>query len=81
MATHFLDDSAPHAFWDRALPPRVEIDPGDTVVFKTREGTGQVTPDSASGQLARLVPELRFRTADEPNYMVSALLPLSIFVR
>jgi acetamidase/formamidase len=58
VAIHFLDDSAPHAFWDRTLPPRVEIEPGDTVVFKIREGTGQVTPESRSQQLARLDPEL-----------------------
>ena len=58
MAIHFLDDSQPHAFWDRTLPPRVEIEPGDTVVFKTREGTGQVTPESQSEHLGRLRPEL-----------------------
>ncbi len=58
MAIHELDDSQPHAFWDRTLPPRIEIDPGDTVVFRTLEGTGQVTPDSRSEHLARLRPEL-----------------------
>jgi acetamidase/formamidase len=58
VTSHLLDDSAPHAFWDRTLRPRVEIEPGDTVVFKTREGTGQVTPESRSEQLARLDPTL-----------------------
>ncbi len=47
MAEHYLDDSVVHAFWDRSYPPRIEIDPGDTVVFECREAVdGQVTPDS-----------------------------------
>jgi acetamidase/formamidase len=58
MAVHHLDDRAPHAFWDRDLAPRLTIEPGDTVVFETLEGTGQVTPDSESAQLGRLRPEL-----------------------
>lgn len=58
MATYHLDDSAPHACWDRELPPRVTIAPGDEVVFETLEGTGQVTPDSDSALLANLRPEL-----------------------
>ena len=33
MATHHLDDTQPHAFWDNTLPPRIRIAPGDTVVF------------------------------------------------
>jgi acetamidase/formamidase len=58
VATHRLDDSAPHAFWDRSLPPRVTIAPGDTVVFETLEGTGQIRPDSASAALGELQDEL-----------------------
>ncbi len=58
MATHHLDDRAPHAFWDRDLPPRVTIAPGDVVVFETLEGTGQVTRDSTSEQLGALRQEL-----------------------
>ncbi len=45
MATHYLDDTQPHAFWDNSFPPRLLIQPGDTVVFETLEGIGQVTPD------------------------------------
>jgi acetamidase/formamidase len=37
MATHRLDASVVHRAWDRALPPRLEIGPGDTVVFDTRD--------------------------------------------
>ena len=56
--THHLADDQPHAFWDNTLTPRVQIDPGDVVVFETREGTGQVTPDTKSAKLAELDPSL-----------------------
>jgi acetamidase/formamidase len=36
----------------------VTIEPGDTVVFKTLEGTGQLAPTSTRQELARLRPEL-----------------------
>ena len=49
MATHHLDDTRPHAFWDNSYPPRLRIQPGDTVVFETLEASaGQVGPDSTS---------------------------------
>ncbi len=49
MATHHLDDTQPHAFWDNSYPARLRIQPGDTVVFETLEASaGQVGPDSAS---------------------------------
>jgi acetamidase/formamidase len=34
---HHLDDSEIHREWNNAIPPRLEIDPGDTVVFRTRD--------------------------------------------
>ena len=47
MATHHLDDTQPHAFWDNAHPPRLRIRSGDTVVFETQEASAnQVTPQS-----------------------------------
>jgi acetamidase/formamidase len=47
MTEHYLDDSVVHAFWDNSYPARLEIEPGDTVVFECREAVdGQVTPDS-----------------------------------
>lgn len=55
MATHHLDDRAPHAFWDRSLPPRLEIRSGDTVVFETLEASaGQITPRSKHPALSTL---------------------------
>jgi acetamidase/formamidase len=55
MAEHYLDDSVVHAFWDNSYPARIEIDPGDTVVFECREAVdGQVTPDSDHDALAAL---------------------------
>ena len=37
MAEHRLDASEVHKEWNNATPPRLEIDPGDTVVFDTRD--------------------------------------------
>ncbi len=55
MAKHHLDDSQPHAFWDNSLPPRVRIEPGDTVVFETLEASaGQITPQSGDTAVANL---------------------------
>jgi acetamidase/formamidase len=49
MATHHLDDTQPHAFWDNSHPPRLRIEPGDTVVFETLEASAnQFTPTSTS---------------------------------
>lgn len=53
MGEHYLDDSVVHAFWDNSYPARIEIEPGDTVVFECREATdGQVTPESDHSALA-----------------------------
>ena len=55
MATHHLNDTQPHAFWDRTLPPRVRIQPGDTVVFETQEASDdQIKPDSTTEVLNTL---------------------------
>ena len=49
MATHHLDDTQPHPFWDNSLPPRVRIQPGDSVVFETLEASaGQIYPGCSS---------------------------------
>jgi acetamidase/formamidase len=58
VTTYHLDDSRPHAFWDNSLAPRERIRAGDTVVFETLEGTGQITPESRDGALAALDDEL-----------------------
>ena len=36
---HALDASVVHYEWNNALPPRLTIDPGDTVVFDTRDAS------------------------------------------
>jgi acetamidase/formamidase len=55
MATHHLDDSQPHAFWDNSYPPRLRIQPGDTVVFETLEASAnQVRPQSSHDAVAHL---------------------------
>ncbi len=55
MATHHLDDTQPHAFWDNSHPARVRIQSGDTVVFETLEASAnQFTPTSGSEAVASL---------------------------
>jgi acetamidase/formamidase len=55
VATHHLDDTQPHAFWDNTLAPRLTIAPGDTVVFETLEASaGQITPKSTNADMAAL---------------------------
>src|SRR5262245_17985794 len=55
MAEHYLDDTVVHAFWDNSYPARVEIEPGDTVVFECRDALdGQVMPDSGHEALANV---------------------------
>ncbi len=57
MATHHLDDTQPHAFWDNSYPARLRIQPGDTVVFEILEGSnGQIRPDSTSEALRTFNP-------------------------
>ncbi len=45
MKQHFLDGSVTQPFWDNSVEPRLEINPGDVVVFDCPEPTGQMTPD------------------------------------
>ena len=54
MAEHYLDDSITQPFWDNSVEPRLEIDPGDVVVFECAEPVGQLTPDSTDDDLANL---------------------------
>jgi len=54
MREHFLDGSVTQPFWDNSITPRLEIDPGDTVVFDCPEPCGQVTPDWDAEKLAKI---------------------------
>ena len=52
MAEHYLDDSTIHRIWDNSIPPRLEIEAGDTVVFECREASnGDLTNDSTLDDL------------------------------
>jgi len=51
--THQLDATQVHYEWNNALSPRLEIDPGDTVVFQTRDAAdGWYTPTSTAADAA-----------------------------
>jgi len=54
-ATRHLPADAVHYRWNRALPPALVVDPGDTVVFESPEITkGQLSALSRAGALAAL---------------------------
>jgi acetamidase/formamidase len=38
---HFLDASIVHYEWNNAIPPRLDVNPGDTVVFETRDASDE----------------------------------------
>ena len=51
--THYFPDDRVHYLWDNELAPVLTLEPGDTVVFHTREvSDGQITPDSTAEALA-----------------------------
>jgi len=54
--THELDATTVHHVWDNAIPPRIEIDPGDTVVFRCRDSSdGYYRRGMTSADVARRV--------------------------
>ncbi len=55
--THRLDASRVHYEWNNALPPRLAIAPGDTVVFDTRDAAdGYYSPASTDADVAARGP-------------------------
>ncbi len=51
--THYFPGDRVHYLWDNELEPVLEVEPGDTVVYQTREvSDGQITPDSTADALA-----------------------------
>ena len=54
MTEHSLDGSVTQPFWDNSVEPRLEIEPGDTVVFDCPEPCGQVTPEWSDDDLATI---------------------------
>jgi len=56
-ATHRLDSSVVHYEWNNAIPPRLAVDPGDTVIVDTRDAAdGYYTPTSTSRDTAARGP-------------------------
>jgi acetamidase/formamidase len=53
--THYFPEDRVHYVWDNELEPVLTVEPGDTVVYRTREvSDGQITPDSTVDDLANL---------------------------
>ena len=48
MKTHHLGHDEIHQEWNNALPPRLEIDAGDTVVFETRDAANRFYSKSST---------------------------------
>lgn len=54
---HVLDASLVHYAWDNSIEPRLTIDPGEVVVFDTRDSAdGYYTPDSTIEDVANKGP-------------------------
>lgn len=54
--THTLDAGQVHYEWNNALPPRLTIEPGDTVVFDTRDAAdGHYTPRATAADVGTRV--------------------------
>lgn len=55
MAEHFLSAEPTHSRWNRALPPRLTIAPGDTVYFACLDASGaQVRPGMAVAEYVKI---------------------------
>jgi acetamidase/formamidase len=53
--THYFPEDRVHYVWDNEQEPALTVEPGDTVVYQTREvSDGQITPDSTADDLATL---------------------------
>jgi acetamidase/formamidase len=60
--THVLTGERVHHAWDNSIPPLLEIEPGDTVVFQTRNASdGRVTPETPVGASPPPAEEPSFR--------------------
>jgi acetamidase/formamidase len=56
MATHMLDAETVHHEWNNSIPPRLEIEPGDTVAFDTRDAADRFySKTSTAEDVARRV--------------------------
>jgi acetamidase/formamidase len=52
MTEHMLSAEPTHSVWDRSLPPRLRIEPGDEVAFECTDSSGgQVRPGMTTGEL------------------------------
>ena len=69
--THSLSSETVHYAWDNAVPPLLEIEPGDEVTFQTRDaGDGYYTPASTAEDVAR--KEFRGHPLTGPIYVKGA---------
>ena len=66
MAEHFLSADPTHSRWNRALPPRLTIDSGDTVHFECHDASGaQVRPGMPVDQFVQ-IDRTRFHALTGP---------------
>jgi acetamidase/formamidase len=55
MAEHFVSAEPTHSRWNRALPPRLTVAPGDTVRFECHDASGaQVRPGMTLEQFVKI---------------------------
>lgn len=55
--THVLSDERVHHVWDQTIPPLLTIDPGDSVVFHTRDASDRrMTPTTTVADIEQNAP-------------------------
>jgi acetamidase/formamidase len=69
---HELDDTVVHYAWDNSITPRLTIDPGEVIVFDTRDAADYFyTPDSTHHDVIRKGP-LKGHPLNGPVYVRDA---------
>lgn len=84
MTTHRLDDSQVHYEWNNTIAARLTIDPGDTVVFSTRDASDHFysprsTPDDVMKRVFKghpLTGPVRVRGAAPGDVLVVEVLEM-----
>ena len=72
MPHHLLDSHGAHPFWDNALPPRLHVAPGDTVVVETTDASGGQIVSAAPSRDLRSVTFSPIRPLSGPIYVDGA---------
>ncbi|HVY21104.1 MAG TPA: acetamidase/formamidase family protein [Bauldia sp.] len=69
---HVIDGPPYHSMWDNALPPVLEIDSGETVLFRCIEATGGQYSENSTAEDVRHIDLSRLHTITGPVFVRGA---------